>query len=531
VIPLTLSGEIRTPSGTRYKLDANQPPGSRPLNLSFRTKIGEGFSDAGFQLARRIDRDYPDLGLVNDVVFTGADGSTAYEGRVEATPRDLSDRHSIGVTLAGWMAHAKERKFAMPFTDRPTSRWGQVPVERRAALAAAGISTGDFSFTQDGGGVTAALPNQALGAQTVAETWYEAPPGTLIAGVAYRGTSTSLPAGYVANISATDSRAATGADNYTPTLDDALRTIVFTTARRYVLLQVYSNGTAATPAAGATVRFTKLAAYGNHGLPGHTGDPSEPDSVYLTDALAYIAQQYCPMLNTSGIVANPYVVQHLAFNDRTWPYDAFLELNKYALWHLGVWEGKTLTYKPYDLSDYDWEIRTDDPGTTFSPQGPSTENLFNGIEVTYTDPLTGSVDVLTPETTASLADTGTGNPWNAWGIAKRDDITLTTPTLAATAAELGVAALADRNRPRTPGTITASGYVRDRAGNLQPCWKVRAGDTISITNFPNDSPRLIVETSYDDERKAVSLAIDRPFATIEAYLDRQTNALQAAGLG
>jgi hypothetical protein len=89
--------------------------------------------------------------------------------------------------------------------------------------------------------------------------------------------------------------------------------------------------------------------------------------------------------------------------------------------------------------------------------------------------------------------------------------------------------LADRNRPKTPGTITVTGYIRDRAGNLQPVSKVRAGDTIKITNF-NDVIRLIVESDYDDEQKTVSLSIDKPFALLDAYLDRQQNALQAAGL-
>jgi hypothetical protein len=38
-----------------------------------------------------------------------------------------------------------------------------------------------------------ALPNQALGAQTIAQAWYIAPPGVTIAKVGYRGKTTSLP--------------------------------------------------------------------------------------------------------------------------------------------------------------------------------------------------------------------------------------------------------------------------------------------------------------------------------------------------
>jgi hypothetical protein len=530
LVPLDLFAEIITASGARYKWDANQPSGSRPQNLSFRTKIGEGFSDASLQLARRIDQDYADLNLVDGLVLTGADGSIAYEGRNAAMPRDLSDTHSISVTFAGWMAHAKDRKFADVFTDRDTGQWGAPSAARKAAILAASTSLGDFDYAADQGSLTVALPNQALGTLTLAEAWYAPPPDVLIASVGYRGKATTLPAGYVQNFFAADTRTS-GFSGVAPTLDDTLRTAAMATAKRYVMHQLTSNGTAATPAAGSSIQFSKLAAYGNHGLTLRTGDPAEPDGIWLSDIIKNIAQRFCPLLDTSGVQDNAYVVQHCAYRDRTFPYDAFLDLNKYALWHLGVWDNRQLVYRPYDLTDYDWEIRTDDPGTTFSPQGPSTEDLFNGIAVTYTDPLTGVPDTLTPDTTSALSDTSTSNPWNQHGIAKWNEITLSSPTLAAQASSLGQAALADSNRPRTPGTITVRGYIRDRAGNKQPCWKVRAGDTISITNFPNDSPRLIVETDYDDESKQVRLSIDRPFALLDAYLDRLANGLGGAGLG
>jgi hypothetical protein len=441
-------------------------------------------------------------------------------------PRDLGDRHSIGVTLAGWMAHAKDRKFQEVYVDRTVSRFGPAPLSQRAAQLLAGVSLGDLSWSQDGGGLVCALPNQAIGAASAADAVYQAPPGVTIAALGYRGKSISLPGSWTNTIIARDS----GSDTYTPTLDDTLRTLSLTTARTSLDFEVYTNGAAATPAAGSSVAYSKLAVYGGHGLTLTTGDTSEPPGIILSDILTNVARRWCPLLDTSGVQANTYVVQHCAFWERTTPYDAFLELNKYALWHLGVWEGKRLDFRPYDLTDYDWEIRTDDPGTTFAPQGPSTDGLFNGIVVTYTDPLTGVAGTLTPDVYTDLADTSSDNPWNQHGIQHWDEIQLTAPALLDQALQLGRAALAERNSPKNPGTITVRGYIRDRAGNLKPVWKVRAGDTISVTNFPNDSPRLIVETDYDHESKTNSLAIDRPFATLDAYLDRQTNALQAAGL-
>src|SRR3954465_14625021 len=98
-LPLDLFVEVTTADGTRYKWNANETATSRPINLSFRSKIGEGFSDASLQLPRRIDLDYPDLNLGDTVSIVGADGGIVYEGYVAAMPRELSDRHVIGVTL------------------------------------------------------------------------------------------------------------------------------------------------------------------------------------------------------------------------------------------------------------------------------------------------------------------------------------------------------------------------------------------------------------------------------------------------
>jgi hypothetical protein len=531
-IPLDLYGEIITASGARYRWDANQSADRRPRNLSFRTKIGEGFSDASLQFARRIDQDYPDLNLVDNAVFTGADGSIAYEGRNSAMPRDLGDTHSISVTLAGWMAHAKDKKFQEIYVDRDANAWADMALAERVRLALASRDFGAISWRTDGQGLVCALPNQALGAQVIAESWYSAPTGVTVGKVGYVGGEANIPAGYdAARFYFSTTADSTGiASQNVLTMDSTSRVATAAAAQRYVLTQVYSNGSAVTPAAGAGRWFTKLAAYGNHGLTTHTWDATEPDGLYASDMLRDVAARWCPQFNTSGVQDTTYVVPHAAFKTPTFPFDAFLEFNKYHLWKLAIWENKTLQFAPYDLTDYDWEIRTDDPGVTFSPQGPSTEDLFNGVSVTYTDALTGVTDRLTPDAYSQLADSSDTNPWNQHGIDHWDELTLTSPTTLSTALDLGTAALADTNRAKTPGTISVRGYIRDRAGNLQPAWKPRAGDTISITNFPNDEPRLIVETDYDDETKSVRLSIDKPFAFLDAYLDRIGNALSARGL-
>jgi len=283
-----------------------------------------------------------------------------------------------------------------------------------------------------------------------------------------------------------------------------------------------------------SIRFAidwfKVAVYGNHGLPTYTGQPAQPSGPYISDVIKNIVQRWCPQLNTDGVMANQFVLQHAAFRDPTTPYDALILLNGYTLWHLGVWDNRTLYYRPYDFTDYQWQVRTDDPGVTFSPQGDSIDDLHNGIAVTYQDLLTGVENRITPETDTSLRDDDPSNPWNAHGIDHWDEVSLSVPDTATGAAQRGYAILRDRNRRRAPGTITVKGSILDRQGHVQPVWKVRAGDTISVTNFPNDTPRLINETRYDHDGHTITISVDQPLAVMEAVDDRIQMALNAVGL-
>jgi hypothetical protein len=544
MIPLNVYGQVTAANGTTYRWDANQPSHSRPLGLRFSTKTGDGFSDGSLQLARRIDKDYPDLELGNAVTFTAADGTPVFEGFISAMPRELSDRHSIGVTLTGWMAHAKDVKFREVYVGRGQDGWGGMSLARKAAALVANYVPYDGEQVvdptdQSAGIATAFNGTWASPYKPLSEAWYDAGPGVTIAKVGYSWRRESA---FVIDTDpdwswgigvASDDKATVslGTANLRAAGPATLQTFTPATPYRYVFLQHVYNGTpAGADGARYAIDWSKLALYGAHGLTLRQGDPDEPLGVTASDVMKNIAARWCPLLDTSGVRDTSYVIQNLAYRDRTYPYDAFLDLNKYHLRHLGVWDNRTLHFRPYDMSDYDWEIRTDDPGTTFSPQGPSTESLFNGIAVEYTDLSTGTTKELTPADTPALADLSVENPWNLQGRPRWDDLSLSTPELERDAAAIGAAVLAERNRPSEPGTITVQGYIRDRAGNLQPVSKVRAGERIAITNFANDRPRLIRETDYDDDSKGLRIAVDNTFQTMEALFDRTQNALSARGL-
>lgn len=543
-LPLDLFAEVTDATGTSYRWDANQDPGSRIQSFSFRTKIGEGFSDANGSLSRRIDQDYPDLRLVSDVRVVGADGSVAYEGRLSAQPRELGDSHSIGVTLTGWMAHAKDRKFTEIYVDRDLGSWGPPSLGKRATLLFDDLTPHDPAQTTDPTDSQAGIATGFEGAwvspyRPRAQAWYDSGPGNTIGRVAYswKRDAPVNPAdggwNYYVTVAPNDKSDGTEFTANLHATGPGGGVFAPTAPQRYAFLDFYY---ASTPGGSDGTRWGvnwyKLAVYGDHDLTLRTGQPSEPDGVLASDVLRNIVRRWCPQLNADGVQDTTYVVQHLAFKDRTYPYDAFLEVNKFHLWHLGVWDHKTLHFRPYDLTDYQWEIRTDDPGTTTNLQGPSIDDLFNGIVVSFTDLLSGTKNVLTPLTNPlELADPNPDNPWNQRAIEHWDELELSTPTTADQALQIGQAKLADGMRPKAPGTIVVRGYVRDRIGNQQPSWKIRAGDTIILSNFPNDAPRLIHETSYDDESKANTLSVEAPAASLDAILDRVAVAFTARGLG
>jgi hypothetical protein len=62
-------------------------------------------------------------------------------------------------------------------------------------------------------------------------------------------------------------------------------------------------------------------------------------------------------------------------------------------------------------------------------------------------------------------------------------------------------------------------------------WKVRAGDRVNVTDYADGRNHLVHETSYDHNNQTVQLAIDDSFQRLDAFLDRYTNALQAANAG
>jgi hypothetical protein len=169
-----------------------------PGDTTFGTQMPGLFKDLSCPLLRRIDVDYSDLGLYDSVRVYGPGNRTAWEGRMAQFPRSHGDSFEIVPGAVGWSAALNDKPtFTEPYVDRDPGSFSEWPLDRRLALAAANISMGDLSWSQDAGGLNVALPNQALGTQTMTEAWALYPPGRKVTKIMYQAASTSLPAGWV----------------------------------------------------------------------------------------------------------------------------------------------------------------------------------------------------------------------------------------------------------------------------------------------------------------------------------------------
>jgi hypothetical protein len=107
----------------------------------------------------------------------------------------------------------------------------------------------------------------------------------------------------------------------------------------------------------------------------------------------------------------------------------------------------------------------------------------------------------------------------AHGLEKWLELAITPTVVRGGRVQIGRMALAEANAPKAPGTITVQGHIRDRQGNWQPAHKVRAGETVAITDHPNSRPRLITETTWDNDQKTI-LTLETAPRGVDGFLDR-----------
>jgi 6-phosphogluconolactonase (cycloisomerase 2 family) len=538
--PLELQTELVYPDGTTARWDRDSRlMKDRPTGITLRTQRYTGYADGQLALARRIDIDYPDLGLLDGINMIGHDGSVAYEGRVATLPRSLEGAPQVGVQAQGWMSHAKDEPFVEVYVDRDLSKWTTPGRARTAGQLAENRSQGSVAQANDEAG----SPSVELAFQDawvspykpVVEAWWLPQPGITIGELYY-----SLTGSNPATMSTADANwfveAYLTGDDKGSGLDGSGSLwfpphsgyITATAARTAAFLQLlYLVTPAGSAGAAYNVQFEKLAVYGSHGLMRRGEDPG---GFFVSDMVVNFLNRFAPKLDTSGIQETTFAVPHASFLSDTFGYDAWQTLNAYHRWEMAVYEQRKALYWPIDVTDYDWEVRLSDFGTTCSLQGDDTAALCNGVIVRYTDLDTGYETRLSPDDFPELKDESPDNPINLNGLRIYTTLPISVPTTKEGAIQMGRAYLAEFNRPKAPGSITVSGHIRDRAGHWQPGWKVRSSDRLIISDLPSDSVRIVGETSWDHDSKQLKIAVDSSFKEVDAILARLGVAVEASGL-
>lgn len=531
---------ITTASGTTYRWGGDEPDAQdQPTSLSFSTAMPGGFKDCSMVLPRRIDLEYPDLNLLDDVRVYGPGNETVWEGRVHALPRSHGSDTSITVQCVGWSAHLKDDpSFRGIYVDRDLSAWETSAVQRQINLI--GLSFGLQSHAVQGDDTTGApsLATSVRGAWSSAakgfsEAWYDAGPGMSIASLEYAWKKST-------NVSEADAnwiwQTVLSTDDLHTTVDTSgnLRaagpgtgTLTAAGTRRFATAQTYYNvGPAGSDNVTYGLWWTYLAVFGNHGLTKRTTVAGQPSGFYASDVIEHIISEAAPELSWHpDNEETAFAIPHLAFKEPTTAEEAILRANAFNLWEWAVYNDRKFIYRAPDVDRLVWEARLDQ-GAHLDLEGDQSDDLVNGVIVHYDHPNEGRRTAGPPGsgfdvTDATLEDTSDANPVNAHGIAKKwGELTLSSPTTDAGAVQLGAIWLAEHAIPQRSGTVQLQGTVRHPTMGERPAWAVRAGDSVRIADHPSDAPRRIVETRYDHSSRQASLSVGAGAAKLDAILER-----------
>lgn len=518
-----LNAEVTLPSGDRIRWDAASPNAeNRPLSPAFDTETGRGFSSGSVTLQRPAERDYPELRLLNELTLRSSSGQIVYQGRARGIPAG----ENISFDCDGWISHGESRQITDLIIDREMSSWGPAGNAEKARLATAYSGGPILDPSTQGSTLRLEIPTRMANGSNrtlvVAQYRSPGPIGRIrLVHPALGGSPWTL---YLA--------AGKSVEMGTP--DTSTQTSVNTAGE----INIYPTG--------PSVRFGKVewfynttftgdgtwtnvvapTVYGRSGIT--TGTRSDGlDGFTASAGIRYLASRYCPRWSLEDVEESAYLIPHAVWREPTTPVDAIRQLNSYHLWRLGVWEDRRLTFAPYDLSVADWQVASGVDGVRVEYQGDTTENVYNGVAVSYTG-FDGEQYRLTPEDSELLGDDSEWISANQWGDQVWLNLDVSWPCSSDDAVEIGRLALANANQARRPSTITVPATVRDIHGSEWPSSYVRADQTIVVTNQTPAIPRLITRTSWSDH--SLTITTDNAIDTMEAFTQRLSGALSASGI-
>lgn len=535
--PLRLHVTATTPDDQHRRWGFDEPDGAYiPGGLRFSSTMPGGFESMDCQLRRQPGRDWPDLERLSTLRVLGAGGDIAGEYRLERAPASTGDTISIDPSAVGWQAELEDNKTAVIiYRDIDLSRWTGMSVQRKIGLLPT-TSIADAAVEPDATtgnpGLKVALTGQ-WSRYTVCEGLYDAR-GARIARIwyAWKRAETIDPAdpswAWFVTAANSDTDPTYEQTSNLRAAGPGTGQLVCGTPRRFAGVQLGNTG-AVTGDDGVEypVWFTTLAVYGNHQVPIRGAEPDA--GVYASDVIRDIITRFTDL--TPQITDSSFIIPQLAFPEPTTPAEMIRQASRFELADWGVWENRTFRWNPARTPNRNWRTRT--RPAQLSETGPQIDRVWNSIMVQFQDtdgsnrtvgPPGSGADIETPD----LRDDDPENPANKAGIIRRDLLSMGTST-AAGATRVGQVFLDEARQLDHSGQAQAVGHIEDDRGVIHPAWRMRAGDTLSIIDAADPTPRRIVKADYSHDNRTCSVDLDAPPEGLDALLERLGASIVSLG--
>ena len=355
----------------------------------------------------------------------------------------------------------KTTRFPMVYVMGDLSAWQEIPLDRKAAAALSGVSFGDASFSN----VRLDLPNQAMSGVAFMATCYQAPAGAVISKALYNMTRANFPAGWRSQRFESGSSPGAAMASVSITADGTDRTATITDDR-YVEINVYADGTAATPSATAYVKATVMSLFGSHALTVRSSGGA--NGLYGGDIIGHILSQVSGV--SAGTIDAPtsFIIPNLVFDTQ----DAEAMINEVNRWHgynWGTWDSGSIFD---DGAYFDWTAKHQEATYTVRRSecdrfdvAQTLANMANEVQVRYrsvggTDEIeTGTAEV------RALSDAG---------LSQQASVDGGVTTQAGAQQLIDVFFDLQGNDPPFTGSIDLTGNVRAAAGGSIPPHHIRA---------------------------------------------------------